>query len=415
MADGDVIPMKNRRRGKTRGAAPAWQTSCLRTITGQIIPNLANVALFLRHDPLLSHCFALDEMQEVVMLMEALPGCTLIVSRPALDNDLGILQEYLQREGMPRLGRDVVQQAVDLRAREQSFHPVRNFLDELEWDGHPRLNDWLETYCGVARSPYAQAIGRMFVTGMCARVFEPGCKMDYMHVLEGPQGCGKSTVCRILGGEYYSDALPDITSGKDVSQHLRGKWVVEVAEMSALGKAEAAALKAFLSRQVERYRPPYGRLEVMQPRQCCFIGTTNKTAYLRDETGGRRFWPVKIGKVELDALARDRDQLFAEAMRLYHGGIAWWPDGQFEREHILKEQELRFEADAWEEAISEFVARRQQVLVGEVARDALSITTGRVGRAEQNRITAILERLGWERQVKDSQGNKPWKRGRDHG
>ena len=415
MADSDVIPMKYRKRGRTRGVAPAWQTGCLRSTTGQIIPNLANVALFLRHDPLLSHCFALDEMQEAVMLMDALPGCTLMVSRPALDNDLGILQEYLQREGLSRLGRDVVHQAVDLRARELSFHPVRDFLDELEWDGHPRLNDWLETYCGVTSSPYAQAIGRMFVTGMCARVFEPGCKMDYMPVLEGPQGCGKSTVCRILGGDYCSDALPDITSGKDVSQHLRGKWVVELAELSALGKAEAAALKAFLSRQVERYRPPYGRLEVMQPRQCCFIGTTNKTAYLRDETGGRRFWPVKVGKIELDALARDRDQLFAEAMRLYRGGIQWWPDGQFEREHILKEQEFRFEADVWEESIRDFLETQEAVLVGGVARGALGLPTGRIGRSDENRIVAILERLGWERQRKDSRGNSPWRRRTTYG
>lgn len=415
MADGQVIALPKRKRRKSDSNSPTLLSRCITDSTGKAVPNHANALLFLRLDPKLCDCFAYDEMQETGMLMCSLPGAESVAGRSLTDNDTGIVQEYLQREGIPRLSRDAVHHAIDQRAREQSFHPVRNFLDELEWDGHPRLSHWLETYCGVAPSPYTQAIGRMFLIGMCARVFEPGCKMDYMPVLEGSQGSGKSTVCRILGGEYYSDALPDITSGKDASQHLRGKWLVEVAELSALGKAEAAALKAFLSRQVERYRPPYGRLEVMQPRQCCFIGTTNKTAYLRDETGGRRFWPLKVGKIDLDALARDRDQLFAEARRLYDGGIAWWPNGQFEREHILKEQEFRFEADVWEEIIRRFLATKQQVLVGEVARDALGISAGRIGRAEQNRIVAILERLGWERQCKDSSGNKPWKRGCGHG
>ncbi len=233
--------------------------------------------------------------------------------------------------------------------------------------------------------------------------------MDHMPVLEGPQGCGKSTVCNILGGEYYSDALPEVTSGKDVSQHLRGRWLIEVAELSALGKVEAAALKAFLTREVERYRPPYGRMEVVQPRQCCFIGTTNKSAYLRDETGARRFWPVKVGQIELDALQVDRDQLFAEARRLYENGIRWWPDQQFEREHMMQEQELRFDVDVWEESIIDHLAKNEQVLVGDIARDALGLMTARIGRAEQNRIVAILERQGWKRQPKRN-GNTFWRK-----
>ena len=179
--------------------------------------------------------------------------------------------------------------------------------------------------------------------------------------------------------------------------------------MSALSKVEVAALKAFITRPVERYRPSYGRKEVIQPRQCIFIGTTNKTAYLRDETGGRRFWPIKVGRIDTDALIRDRDQLFAEAVKLYRSGFRWWPDDEFERQHIQPQQEARYEADAWEETISDWLLGRELgVLVGEIARGALKIETGRIGRADQNRITAILERNGWQRLPKDRRGNVPW-------
>jgi len=138
------------------------------------------------------------------------------------------------------------------------------------------------------------------------------------------------------------------------------------------------------------------------------VGTTNRDTYLRDETGGRRFWPVKVGIINIEALARDRDQLFAEAVQLYQTGTCWWPDKDFEREHMMVEQEARYEGDTWEDTIRDYLRTQSKVTVGQIAREALFIETPRIGTADQRRIAAALERLGWRRQRKDWQGKRWW-------
>lgn len=395
---------------RAKNGSADWLSRCIKGTGRRPLPVLANVLIALRDDPALDGCFAYDEMLCAPVLLAPLPGQSGFEgARPLTDVDVGILQEYLQHAGIAKLGKDVTHQAVDVRARERSFHPVREYLESLEWDGRPRLSRWLSYYFGAEDSPYTQAIGRMFPISMVARIFDPGCKVDHMMVLEGIQGALKSTACAVLGAEWYSDHLPDITAaGKDVSQHLSGKWLIEVSEMSALSKGEAAILKSFITRQIERYRPSYGRREVIQPRQCVFVGTTNKAAYLKDETGGRRFWPVKVTSIDIDALAADRNQLLAEAVRLYQNGVTWWPDREFEARFIQPEQAARYDADVWEETIKPWLEGKSSVLLKDVARDALDLKTDRIGRADQNRIIQVLEGLGWRRLRRDTNNNIPW-------
>jgi predicted P-loop ATPase len=397
---------------------PSWIRDCIVDDKGRIIANLANAMVALRAAPEFKGALRYDEMLSAAMLFRPIPVAGELADdfeldplwrpRPLSDVDVTAIQEWMQLSGLPRISKDTCHQAVDLAAQEQSYHPVKNYLTALVWDGQDRLSMWLSYYLGAEPTPYTKAIGRMFLVSMVARIFSPGCKADYMMILEGPQGARKSTICSVLGGEWFSDNLPDVSSGKDVYQHLAGKWLIEIGEMAAMSKADATALKAFITRSTERYRPSYGRKEIIQPRQCIFIGTTNKTDYLRDETGGRRFWPVKVGSIDSDSLVADRDQLFAQALHEFRNGASWWPDGDFEREHIAREQEARFEVDAWEPIIRRHLDTVSKVLISEIARDALQMEVQRIGTADQRRIAAILERLEWRRLPKDSKGNRYW-------
>ena len=186
--------------------------------------------------------------------------------------------------------------------------------------------------------------------------------------------------------------------------------------MHAMNRAETAHLKAFITRTTERYRPSYGRREVIEQRQCVFVGTTNRDTYLRDESGGRRFWPIKAGAIDTTALGRDRDQLFAEAVHLFRAGVPWWPDKTFEREHIQPQQAARYEADVWEDTIREFLGKHPRVTIGQVARDALGIETPRIGTATNAALRPHSNKLGWRRMPKTGRatgGGKEYNR--NHG
>lgn len=235
------------------------------------------------------------------------------------------------------------------------FHPVKEYLTRIKWDGLPRLPYWLE--CGLGASgddAYLEAVGVKVLVAAVKRIFEPGCKFDYVMILEGKQGRGKSTALAGLAGpEWFTDSIGAIQD-KDVVDHMAGKWIIELGELAAIRKSDQDILKAFLSRQVDRVRLPYGKLSRDFPRQSIFVGSTNASQYFQDETGNRRFWPVKVEQADFEWLKKNRDQLFAEAVFRYQLGEELFLTKEVE-DLAVKEQGKRFDIDEWEDAIVDLV------------------------------------------------------------
>ena len=285
--------------------------------------------------------------------------------------------------------------AVVVAAEANRFHPVREYGASLIWDGVHRLDFWLHLYLGAEATIYNSLVGKMFMLGAVARVEQPPVKMDNVLIFEGLQGLGKSTALKILAGDWFTDT-PLVLGDKDGFQQMQGVWIIELAELDSFNKAEHTRAKQFFGSQTDRFRPSYGRLTQTFPRQCVFAGSTNQSEYLRDATGNRRYWPVSCTFMDAEALARDRDQLWAEAWHRYREGEKWWPDEK--HRHLFEEQqERRFEADVWEELIERWLrsTTRDRVLMHEIMEEALGLEASQMKPPEQKRVGMIMSHLGW--------------------
>ena len=287
--------------------------------------------------------------------------------------------------------------AVQIVARDVQYHPVRERLNTLVWDGNPRLESWLATYMGVVDTAYTRAVGKAWLVSAVARIMRPGVKADHILIFEGAQGIGKSTAAGALAMEdgWFADEIADLGS-KDAAQDLRGKWLIELGELSALRRGEVERVKAFVSRRIDHYRPSYGKRSEDHARQCVFLGSTNSDAYLQDETGNRRFWPVKCGAVDIEGLRRDVGQIWAEAVTAYRAGAQWWLDKAVEAE-ARSEQDDRRIVDPWEWRVRKHIADKTEVTVTEILDDCLAIPAERQRTPEWTRAARILAAEGWKR------------------
>lgn len=312
------------------------------------------------------------------------------------DDHILALMTYIQRMfGLHRLSENMMWSAVKVWSRCNSFHGPKDWVSSLKWDQTPRVHDWLITYMGATdNEDYIRAAGKNFWVALIARIFQPGCKVDNMIVLEGPQGNKKSSSIMAIAGQWYLQMTEKVGS-KDFYMGLRGKLLVEIAELDSFSKAEDSTIKAMMTGTKDTVRKSYGRVHEDYLRSCVFIGTTNDDEYLKDPTGARRYWPVKTTTIDLESLTRDRDQLFAEAVHLYNAGEKWYEMP----ESTTEVQEARRIHDSWEQMIGRYVVGKKEVTVDEVLCDGLKFDMADTGPREARRACNVLRNLGFENRV----------------
>ncbi|AZC37091.1 VapE domain-containing protein [Pseudomonas chlororaphis] len=391
-------------------AAGGWKDQLARTENGSLIAHMQNVELILGNDERWSGVIGFSAFSSKIVKLRAAPYGGGVGDWADIDDML--VMKWLAQQYNLRVKSTHVIEAVSVVAHDHAFHPVRDYLNGLEWDRVPRLDSWLTDIMGVAPTEYSSKVGKRWMVSAVGRVMKPGCKADSVMILEGAQGAGKSTAMSILGGEWFMDT-PFALGDKDGFQAIRGKWIVELGELDSFNKAESTKAKQFFSASTDTYRESYGRRTMDVPRQCVFVGTTNQDEYLKDATGNRRYWPVACTKVELELLRQIRDQLWAEAMFCYLSGDIWWVNRD-ESPLFAEAQEERFVVDEWEGPILTWLEESQ---IGETATGtdilsgALKLDFGHWGKPEQMRVGAIMHRLGW-RKVRLSalakSGIRPW-------
>ncbi len=346
--------------GEERAAELGWRQELARDDRQRLIKCVENVVSILQHDERWAGIIAWNEFAGAIEKRRPPPWHPDVDPDPKAgdwtDNDFTSVRDWLGRAWAFRPSARDIEDAVRVVAAQNSYHPVREYLEGLTWDGVPRVDRWLTTYLGVAETEYSRNVGRWWLVSAAARILRPGCRVKTMLILEGPQDLKKSTATEVLGGAWWSDTLKDLGT-KDWYIGLRGVWIVELSEMANLSKHDQDKIKAAISSPTDKYRDVFGKLDKKHPRQVVFIGTVNPEGggYLKDSTGGGRFWPVRCTFIDLEQLRRDRDQLWAEAVALFRGGARWWAETQHERELCVAEQDERYRADPLEEHLREWI------------------------------------------------------------
>ena len=408
-----------------------WKQKLKITEKGGIARTIGNVVTILRHDPAVAGALALNEMDHNIVARKSLPWRDVKGSSQWVDADDSDLRYYLEQTyGLD--GKDKIFDAVNVVAGRNRFHPVREYLDGCSWDGVPRVETLLVDYLGAEDNEYTRAVTRKTLAAAVARIYRPGCKFDYMLTLQGRQGLGKSKFLGKLGGPWFSDTFGTM-QGKESYEQILGVWIVEVGELAGMRKAEVDAIKLYLTKQTDRFRPAYGRRLQEFPRQCIFIGTTNETQFLRDTTGNRRFWVVATPNepahdMETDLTPETVRLIWGEAVELYKKGEALYLSPELEK--MAREIQEAYEEEnpkagivagyldrllpegwdgmdpysrrQWLESDAEGVTRRTTVCTLEIWTEALNGNPDKLDRYASKEIRDIMATLpDWKHQ-----GNK---------
>lgn len=339
-----------------------WREQLITNAEGVMVKtSLKNKVLFINNHESLAGTLAYDEFHNAVFVIKPFPWerADRFTVRELTDVDITNCTAFLENVNLsPDVGSTM--RAMLSVADENRVNPAKDYFNSLKWDGEERLKCWLSTYMGASgEAPeYLEMIGKKWLVAAVKRVFQPGCKFDHVLVMEGKQGAGKSMALRELAtfGDdhmeaYFTDQvkISDIQN-KDTVQKIQGSIIVELAELAGFNKKDDEEIKSWVTVQEDHVRLPYARMPVKYPRQFVLAATTNGYEYLKDPTGNRRYWPFKVGKVDIKAMQRDREQLWAEAVHLYKEGYCIWPSID-EAKLAEEEQATRGVQDAWEDDV----------------------------------------------------------------
>jgi putative DNA primase/helicase len=326
---------------------------------------------------------------------------------PLTDYDSSCVRTYIARKYNITSSRGNIEDAIIDMSLNKKYHPIRDYLEELKWDGVRRLDTWLADICGAEQSAYTEAVGRKMLVAAVKRVFEPGCYYAQLVILEGRQRMYKSRLVKEMGDRWYASIHLRTQDTKQIVEEMRGKWIIEIEELAGFSKQENEYMKAFLSRQSDRVRVAFGRRAEDFPRQSILIATMNpdlgENKYLMDQTGNVRYWPVKCteeGKIEIDKFIDIRDQLFAEAMILYNKGEKVWLENEAEEQLAQIEQEKRLSVDPWDHVISQYLHTKAAEFQSEIttvmiAKEVLGIPFERINSGITRRIARCLMKNHW--------------------
>lgn len=397
----------------TRGSAvdEHWPTPLQRNQYGQIAPTLANVLAVLLHHDALKGRIAFDSYKQTKTKRKSLPFFAELGAWR--DSDTHEFRAWLSQSLGMNVSAEVATSAIDASSRRNTFDSLKEELEGYQWDGELRLDSAATVYFGAgADDALANLFVKRFLIQAAARAFDPGCKADCMLVFEGAQGKKKSTALQLLfgGRQYYSENRISF-SDKDGMHSIATIWCQEIAELDALKRSEVTEIKAFLSKREDRYRPPYARELVEVPRRCVFTGTTNDDVWNDDSTGGRRFWPVQLkGKIRLDLIARDREQLWAEARERYRGGEQYWFDeDEPETVEAREAQAARTNEHPWAELVQRYVSGLSPLTAVdglsavELLTDAIGIEADKITKRDTMQLPAVMRSIGWARDKQQTQ------------